>query len=160
MAELKLEKTQTGIASELYAAGELCRRGYNVTLTFGNTKAIDLLVQKDQLVLKVQVKGIQRKKSICWTLDKTKVTDDIYFVLVNLHVDQPTAKPEFFVFNGKEVKELFLNTIKGGEKRAYLDYNRVKALGKYQDRWGIFGQPESIELFEEPLKEEDYVPAN
>ncbi len=43
---LKLEKSQTGIASEFYVAGELSRRGYNITLTFENTKGIDLWVQK------------------------------------------------------------------------------------------------------------------
>lgn len=90
-----LEKQQTGIASEYYVAGELSRLGYNVSLTFGNTKSIDLLIEKDDHTVAIQVKGIQRTKSICWNLDKTKVKPNILYILVNLHVDQINEKPEF-----------------------------------------------------------------
>lgn len=141
---IKLEKTQTGIASEFYAAGELCRLGYNVTFTFGNTKSIDLLIQKDNMVYKIQVKGIQSSASLCWTVDKTKITEDIFFVLVNLHVDAPQAKPEFFILNATEVISLFKDTKKAGEKRAYLDYKRVLRDHQFQNRWEIFGPPEKV----------------
>ncbi|WP_373708341.1 group I intron-associated PD-(D/E)XK endonuclease [Kaistella sp.] len=53
---IKLEKNQTGIASEFYVAGELSRLGYNVSVTFGNTKSIDLLVEKNGKTKAVQVK--------------------------------------------------------------------------------------------------------
>jgi len=68
-----LHKTQTGIASEFLVAGELARRNYTVTLTFGNTKAIDLLVEKNGRLIPIQVKGIQRKKSICWNIKVTTI---------------------------------------------------------------------------------------
>jgi hypothetical protein len=141
---LKLEKNQSGIASEFYAAGELSRLGYNVTVTFGNTKSIDLLIQKDTELYKVQVKGIQATKSICWNLDKTKVTSDIYYVLINLHVDRPEAKPDFFVLTGDEALCLFKDTPKHGPKRAYLDYIPLLKMKTYQDRWSVFGNPELI----------------
>jgi hypothetical protein len=141
---IKLEKSQTGIASEFYVAGELSRLGYNVTVTFGNTKAIDLLIEKDAVVYKVQVKGIQATRSICWTVDKTKVTPDLYFVLINLHVDQPEQKPDFFVLTGIEVLRMFNNTKAAGEKRAYLDYKKLKSLSHYQDRWEVFGRPDQV----------------
>ena len=142
----KLEKSQTGIASEFYVAGELARLGYNVTITFGNTKSIDLLIQKELNVFKIQVKGIQSNDSICWNVDKDKITDDIFFVLINLHVDTPSAKPEFFVMKGAEVKEFFKDTKKMGSRRAYLDYNRIKKLSTFQDRWSVFGLPEHAEV--------------
>lgn len=47
MSEDLLHKSNTAISSEFLAAGELARRGYNVTLTLGNTKAIDLLIEKE-----------------------------------------------------------------------------------------------------------------
>lgn len=136
-----LEKNQTGLACEFYVAGELTRLGYNVTITFGNTKAIDLLVQKGDDVCKVQVKGMQRTKSICWNLDKSKVTDDIYLVLVNLHADDIKRKPEFFVLRGSEAKKLFKDSPSQGEKRTYLDYNAIKRLPEFEDRWSVFDQP-------------------
>ncbi|TVR41065.1 MAG: hypothetical protein EA392_02440 [Cryomorphaceae bacterium] len=132
----KLEKNQTGIASEYCVAGELARMGYNVSVTFGNTKSIDLLVERDDSTAAIQVKGMQRTKSICWNLDKTKVKNGIIYVLVNLHVDQPEAKPEFFVLTASEAKELFKDTPKQGEKRTYLDYNTIKKLSGYRDAWG------------------------
>jgi len=78
-------------------AGELSRRGYDVTFTIGNTKAVDLLIQKEDKVLAIQVKGIQKTKSICWNLDRTKMLNDpnLFFVLVNLHVDQLIQSQSF-----------------------------------------------------------------
>jgi hypothetical protein len=145
--DLKLEKSQTGIASEFYVAGELSRLGYNVTLTFDNTKAIDLLIQKENKVYSIQVKGIQASKSICWNLDKTKLIDDpnLYLVLVNLHADKPSIKPEFFILTALEAKNLFSDTPKGKEKRTYLDYNKVKKMHIYENRWSVFGTNESQE---------------
>ena len=141
---IKLEKNQTGIAGEFYVAGELSRLGYNVTVTFGNTKSVDLLIQKDQAVFAIQVKAIQATKSICWNIDKTKVLAGHFYVLVNLHVDHPEMKPEFFVLTGDEVKTMFKDTPKAGEKRAYLDYKALLKLPAYKDRWDIFGHPSEV----------------
>lgn len=126
-----LHKTNTGIASEFLAAGELARRGFNVTMTFGNTKAIDLLIEKNGKLIPVQVKGIQRTASICWNINLSKVVDEnLLFVLVNLHADTLTH-PEFFILTKDEVKQHFKPTKAG---RDYLDYNYVKKLN-LQDRW-------------------------
>ncbi len=133
--EVKLLKTQTGIACEYYVAGELSRLGYNVALTFGNTKSIDLLIEKDDKVTAIQVKGIQKTQSICWNLDKRKIKENVFYVLVNLHVDKPNDKPEFFILTSSEARELFKNTPKKGENRTYLDYKSLKKLDGYQDCW-------------------------
>lgn len=114
MEELKLLRTQTGIAAEYYVAGELSRLGYNVTFTFGNTKSIDLFIEKDDIIIAIQVKGIQRTKSICWNLDKTKVKVNIFYVLVNLHIDIPSAKPDFSILSANEALELFTSSPKQG----------------------------------------------
>ncbi|MVO08556.1 hypothetical protein GOQ30_05195 [Flavobacterium sp. TP390] len=135
MEELKLQRIQTGIAAEYYVAGELLRLGYNVTFTFGNTKSIDLLIEKDDTIIAIQVKGIQRTKSICWNLDKTKVKPNIYYVLVNLHIDKPSEKPEFFILTSNEALNLFTSSPKLGDKRATLDYKKLKRLEVYQDKW-------------------------
>jgi hypothetical protein len=52
-----------------------------------------------------------------------------------LHVNDPHAKPEFFVLTAKEAQSLFKDTPKEGEKRTYLDYNYIKRLGTYENRW-------------------------
>lgn len=136
---MSLEKVQTGLASEFYVAAELTRLGYDVTITFGNTKSVDLLVHKDDNVFAVQVKGIQRTKSICWNLDKTKFNGkNLIMVLVNLHADIPKSKPEFFVLTHAETHQLFKNTPKEGGKRTYLDYKSLKEKEIYEDRWELF----------------------
>lgn len=132
---IKLHRSQTGIAAEYYVAGELSRFGYNVTFTFGNTKSIDLLIEKEDRIIAIQVKGIQRTKSLCWNLDKTKVKANIFYVLVNLHVDLPSAKPEFFILTSEEALKLFKSSPKLGDLRAALDYSKLKKLDLYQDKW-------------------------
>ncbi len=135
MDKIKLERNQTGIASEFYAAGELSRLGYNVTLTFGNTKSIDLIIEKNGNAIPIQVKGIQKTKSICWNIDKTKVKSNIFYILVNLHVDNIDAKPEFFVLTSNEIYEYFKDSKKQGEKRAYLDYKQAKRVDGLENNW-------------------------
>lgn len=126
-----LHKTNTGISSEFFVAGELARRDFNVTLTFGNTKAIDLLVEKNGKLIPIQVKGMQRTSSICWNVSLDKLKDPaLIFVLVNLHADT-FQQPEYFVLTAAEVKEHFKPTKSG---RDYLDYNLAKRLG-VQNKW-------------------------
>ena len=134
----KLHKTQTGIASEFFVAGELARRGFNITLTFGNTKAVDLLVEKDSRLIAIQVKGIQRTKSICWNISKKNIVQfnrekkyhKIMYVFVNLHSDTFEA-PEFFILNSKEVEQHIKETESG---RDYIDYNFMVRINA-KDQW-------------------------
>ena len=132
MSEELLHKTNTGIASEFLVAGELARRGYNVTLTFVNTKAIDLIVEKDGKLIPIQVKGIQRRKSLCWNLSLAKIQDhSMVYILVNLNADTLEA-PEYFILTEQEVKEHFKPTKSG---RDYLDYNLAVRL-EFEAKWG------------------------
>lgn len=131
MLDPLLHKTNTGIASEFFVGGELARRGFNVTLTFGNTKAIDLLVEKNGSLIPIQVKGMQRTSSICWSVSLEKLNDpNLIFVLVNLHADS-FEQPEYFVLTAGEVKQHF-KPVKSG--RDYLDYNLARKLN-LKDRW-------------------------
>ena len=128
-----LDKSNTGIACEFLVAGELARRGFNVTLTLGNTKAIDLLIEKGGKLIPIQVKGIQRKKSICWNISLSKLGDrslsklgseSMMYVLVNLNSDT-LDHPEYFILTEDEVKLHFKPTKSG---RDYLDYTPAKKL--------------------------------
>lgn len=134
MTKELLHKSNTGIACEFLVAGELARRGYNVTMTFGNTKAIDLLIEKEGKLITVQVKGIQRKASICWNISLSNLKDQsVIYVLVNLHADS-LDHPEYFILTEKEVKKHFKPTKSG---RDYLDYNLAKKLD-VQNKWDKF----------------------
>jgi hypothetical protein len=125
-----LEKTQTGIASEFFVAGELARRGFNVTLTFGNTKSIDLIVEKATKLIPIQVKGIQRRKSVGWNITKSKLQENVVYVLINLHADT-LEPPEYFVLTSKDLNE-HLKEVKSG--RDYIGYNYVLN-SNFKNRW-------------------------
>lgn len=131
MSNELLHKNNTGISCEFLVAGELARRGFNVTMTFGNTKALDLLVEKEGKLISVQVKGIQRVKSICWNISLSKIGNlKAIYVLVNLNADT-LESPEYFILTEKEVKQYFKETKSG---RDYLDYKEAKKLN-FQDKW-------------------------
>jgi hypothetical protein len=141
MANELLHKTNTGIACEFLAAGELARRGYNVTLTLGNTKAIDLLVEKDGKLIPVQVKGIQRKSSICWNLSLSKIQNhSALYILINLNADKLNEQPEYFILTEEEVKSHFKPTKSG---RDYLDYNFAKRMS-FENKWDKFFKQHSL----------------
>ena len=126
-----LPKTHTGLACEFFVAGELTRRGYNVTLTLGNTKAIDLLIEKEGELRSIQVKGIQRTKSITWNFSLSKLKDGIIYILVNLHADS-LIMPEYYVLSYSELIALVKST---KSNRDYLDYTTIKENPEYLNRW-------------------------
>lgn len=120
--EKKIDKTLTGISSEFFVAAELARRNFNVTLTLGNTKKIDLLIENEEIVIPIQVKGIHSPKSISWNLKLNTVKENIVYILVNLNAKEYEF-PEFYIFNGKEIKK-FIKIAKSG--RDWINYNEVK----------------------------------
>lgn len=92
-------------------------------MTLGNTKAIDLIIEKDGILIPIQVKGIQRRKSICWNISLSSLKNaKMIFVLVNLNVDEITndKTPEYFILTENDTKQNFKKTDSG---RDYLDYN-------------------------------------
>jgi hypothetical protein len=131
----KLDKTLTGISAEMFAAGELARRGFNVTITFGNTKAIDLLTEVDGRLLKFQVKGMQSKKSICWNVTSLTPSKDLYFIFINLNADKLDIAPDFFVLSSEEVDQHLKRVASG---RHYIDYNYLVKNG-FSGGWEKLG---------------------
>jgi predicted AAA+ superfamily ATPase len=101
MAEIP--SSSTGLSGEYFVAAELLRRGYSVGITMGNTKAIDILAEKDGKQLIIQVKSIFKKKNVGWPIMKDKIEGKHYYVFVNLNGDKMTM-PEYYVATGKEAK--------------------------------------------------------
>ena len=135
---MAIDKNQTCMASEYYVAAELYRLGYDVTITSGKTKTIDILAIRDDRPIAIQVKGMHSKKSGNWNIDINKIKDNIIYILVNLSANIPNSQPEFFVLTSNEAKRLFTNTTKDGNtlKRAYLSYSKIRGNKLYQNNWG------------------------
>lgn len=130
---MAIHKNNTSLAAEYFVAAELYRRGFSVGLTLGNAKAIDMFAEKESKSFRIQVKGIQSPKSICWNLKKHSILreSDVYYVLVNLNVDN-LGFPEFFILSGEEA---FLETKPTESGRDYIDINPIRKKGIYTSSW-------------------------
>lgn len=107
----KMEKSnkhhQTQWTGQFGVAHELTRRGYLVTLTFGNAPRTDLLCESPSgEIFGVQVKSLSSKTYFLFQ-DKLLIPNSrLYFVLV--HIPSSYEKPvEYFVFNNNQFIDLY-----------------------------------------------------
>ncbi len=125
----------THIAGEMFVAAELAKRGYSVSLTMGNAKAVDLFAERNGTAICIQVKAIARKKSVGWPLpfDKSKIIDRVLYVCVVLNeIGQP---PTYYILPPNEVRERG----RWYANRAILDIGRVKA-GGFENAWHLIDE--------------------
>ena len=74
----------TGMAGEFLTAGKLFKRGYQVSVTLGNAKAIDLFVYNPETdkTFNVQVKTLRKKN--CFLIHWDDIHDDHIYVFIFL----------------------------------------------------------------------------
>lgn len=137
----RADSQKSGLAGELFVAAELLKRDYQVSLSFGNAKSVDLFVfnERTQRTLIVQVKALRSKNY--FTLDPRNVTPEhIYaFALLN----RPDEAVEFYITDGTTLlseKERFFG--KGFETSKFNGIY-YKNLLPFKSNWGIFDQPSS-----------------
>ncbi len=94
------KRYQTQWSSQFYAAAELVRRGYLVSLTFGNAAISDLLVQSPQgHTFTIDVKG-QSSRNF-WLVQRRLINHNHFFILVYLPPNLVT--PRFFVLSSEQL---------------------------------------------------------
>src|SRR5262245_49629948 len=88
-----------GCAGEFLTAGKLFKLGFQVAVTYGNAKAIDLLAihPTTGTACIVQVKTQHRKN--CYWLDDSSINAEHLYVFVRLN--QPGEPEEFFIVPGR-----------------------------------------------------------
>jgi len=115
-------KYKTQWATQFYAAAELTRRNYLVSLTFGNAAVADLHVQSPRGALfTVDVKG-QSHKSF-WIIQRRPATPHHFFILVYLPPN--LEQPRYFVLSSDELM-----------RRRTQYEKRMKSGGRYRDDLG------------------------
>jgi hypothetical protein len=89
----------------MFVAAELAKRGYSVSLTMGNAKAVDLFAEYKGKAICIQVKAIAHKKSRGWPLpfDKEKIIDHVLYVCVVLNGDNEA--PAYYILPPHEVRQ-------------------------------------------------------
>jgi hypothetical protein len=128
---------RTQWAAQFAVASELCKRGYEVSFTMGNsTPLADLMVvspESKQMFL-VDVKGLYRKNP--WLVRPTVDRHNLFFVFAFVPDD---GVNRFFVLTQKTVNDYIRVEIQrlGREE----DYSRPGILWKqvepHEDSWGV-----------------------
>ena len=132
----------TSAAGELLTAGKLFKRGYQVSVTFGNAKAIDLFVFNSQTAktFNVQVKT-QRQKN-CFPLKRERVDEQHIYVFVRLN--EFTENEEFFIVSGKTLLEdtnrFFGSSYSNPQKPSSMPTVNYGPLKPYKDNWQVFDE--------------------
>ena len=127
---------KTQWASQFYVAAELTRRGYLVSLTFGNAHVADLLVQSpNEKQFTVDVKGQSTKNF--WFIQRRPPKPDHYFVLV--YLPPKNDPPVFYILSSDELmakrKEYEEASIVRGKYRDDMGGMNWSSALPYKDRW-------------------------
>jgi len=132
-----MDRQITGLAGEYFVAAELLKRGYQVAMTMGNAKAVDLMVQvpATRRMSSVEVKTLRHPN--CFAIKLAAITEDLIYVFVILH-DEGTH-PEFFVLRGTEIlrdpNQYFGSSLGRADGRDTINYGPLKV---WKDRWDLF----------------------
>ncbi len=140
----------SGLAGELFVAAELLKRGWQTSITFGNAKAIDLLVHNPEIdrTFTVQVKALRSPNYFLLRHSSVRRNDVYVFVLLN----KPGAPVKYYVVPGA----ILLDTPERFE-RWFIDHKMPGIHSKTLD-----GMPEFVEgwhHFDDPYFANSGVPA-
>ena len=107
---MKIDNSKVGITGEFYVLAQLTQRGFVATLTFGNTKKIDILVANEKInkIFKVEVKTSNRKLGrdllfspdpiYKWAMqDKHETIIDNNLIYCFVQINSDDSLPEFFL---------------------------------------------------------------
>lgn len=127
----EIPPTSTGLSGEYFVAAELLRRGFNVGITMGNAKAIDILAEKGNKQFIIQVKSVYKRQHSGWPVIKEKINPKIFYVFVVLN-GNTMAHPDFYILKGKQAIE----KAKQYSTRGIITISSIND-PKYKDRWDI-----------------------
>ena len=101
--EKRKDGQQSGMAGEFLVAGKLFKLGYQVGVTMGNAKAIDLLVENPRTnqPVSVQVKTLRKKNYFPLKREQIHANHIYVFVILNDTDENET----FYVISGKTMLE-------------------------------------------------------
>ena len=122
-------------AAQFAVAGELCKRGYDVGFTMGNTTPeADLFVRSPGGVpFLVEVKGL--KSSNFWLIDEPPPRPSLFYVLAYVPIKEPN---QYFVLTCDEViREVTAWRAAGGKltEKFQKPGMNFKAARRYENQW-------------------------
>jgi len=118
-------------------ASQLLRLGHVVTLTLGQTKEIDLLVEtRNGREVTVDVKGLKNKTN--WPLRLKQVRPNHFYILVTYadRFEDLSASPETFVIPANRIRKFIGKWSGSTSGQTDVSYRRVKR-SRYREAWHL-----------------------
>jgi len=140
-------KQNTNLASEYFILSCLYRIGANAYLTLGNKKSVDIIIEKPNQLLTIDVKGL--KDSSCFPIDnwtKKNKNHFIAFVTFNKKIADTSYNPEVYIVPSSELEKEFSELegksviyINPKGNRKVVELSRLRKLAyMYKDNWAPF----------------------
>jgi hypothetical protein len=129
--KVRVDGNLTGLAGEFFVAAELMKRGLQVSITFGNTKHIDLFAHNPTTKrdFTVQVKALRAKG--CFPISKIHESHIYVFVVLN----KPGKPVDYFIATGKE---LLADPVKYAYEDPKMSGIYSSTLAELIGRWHLF----------------------
>lgn len=130
-------KYNTNLASEFYVLSMLHRLGVDATLTLGNKKSVDIVVEReggDHLTL--DVKGLAG--TTAWPVDNVKDSKAghvLVFVCYNGSIDDLEKQPNCWIIPSAQVHE-FVREYPSSKRRIVSLSTLNKQAARFKDNWG------------------------
>ena len=127
------------MAGEYAVCSELCRRGWDVTITFGNAKATDIFLHfLNGTYRRIEVKTSQTGTFVTSFFqkyyDKTSNSHPDYWVLVYIDDNYQTR---YFIFTHEELGDIQMkrNGMTVWEKHTGCDNVLLRDIAVHEDMW-------------------------
>ena len=98
--EEKKDKQITGLSGVYFVAAELLKQDFQVLMTIGNAKSVDLVAIKNNKNFNIQVKTL-RKKPNCFTLKISRIYPDYIYIFV--YLNEKGKYPDYYILKGQEL---------------------------------------------------------
>jgi hypothetical protein len=116
---MKLPNELVGLSAEYAVACELCRRNIYAQLTLGNRKRTDILLETDEGMARIQVKG---KTGPDWPRCKGIFRENDLLVFVDFQNKSVDERPDFYILYVADWKKLLKKEIKLKFSEYFCEY--------------------------------------
>ncbi len=128
----------TGMAGEFLVAGKLFKKRYQVSITLGNAKGVDLFVQNPATgkIFSVQVKT--QKSKNCFPLKKESIDPEAIYIFTRLNKFEEDE--QYYILQGNVILE-DIERFYGNSYR--IENNPVPAINygslyEFENNWEVF----------------------
>ena len=141
MAKSSTEKYKLSMAGEYGFCAELCKRGYDASITFGNMKATDIIIlMPDKTYRRIEVKTSRETRIVTGFFqkyfDKSRIHPD-FWVLVQIDEENMS---HYYILTHEEMGEVQMkrNEMDKWEKIEGCDNVLLRDLDPFKEKWDKF----------------------